>query len=478
MPAIPFPISMAPGIKAQEGAGRLINCYAEATEKGARFPVIWRRCGGLSQIADTGSATHVHLRGAILVTSTVILVFDTRAYSLTKSGVVYTLTNLGAFAGTLPVTTAKNNAATPNIVAVGENGCLNLFTGSAPTAFADSDLPQPNSVCSHDGYFCWSIGDGRFFASDLNAVTVSSTSFTTEQGLLGRRVVSFKGKVFYFGDKWTGVYRDAGTSPFPFERELQIERGLAGTHAIAGWEPGWAKELIWAGDDGSVRRLNGYTPERISSPDVERDIGVCLRAGSGSLLEASVYMDNGHAFWVLSYPGYWTWVFDQTTGNWLKRESYGRDDWRGAAIINALDEWIVGDQVNGKLYAISPTYYREGTNPLVMVLRSGSTAAFPQGLAVTDAHFDFTAGTGIANGEDPVQTDPTVQIRWSLNGGGSFGSFVNRKLGPQGENDQRVRVNRIGLSNGKGAAFEVSISDPVHVGFLGGALPGVSPVAP
>lgn len=477
MAPIPFPISSAPGIMGQEGAGRLVNCYAESTERGARFPVVWRRHAGLNEIADTGSDTHIHLRGAILVSSTVILVFNTRVYSLTRSGANYTLTNLGALAGSLPVTIAKNNAGTPNIVCVTDGGAFNLFTGSAPTSFADADLPQPNSVCSHDGYFCWSIGDGRFFASDLNAVTVSSSSFTTEQGLVGRRVVSFKGKIFYFGDKWTGVYRNAGTSPFPFERELQIDRGLVGTNAIAGWEPGWDHELIWAADDATVRRLNGYTPERISSPDVERDIAECLRAGDGDLLEATVHVDNGHSFWSLTYPSYWTWQFNQTTSNWSERKSYNSEDWRGGATINALDEWIVGDRTTGKLFAVDPEYYKEGNDALVMTIRSGPTAAFPKGIAVSEAHFDFTAGTGVASGDDPIQTDPTVLVRWSMDGGGSFGSFVSRALGAEGETGWRVRVNRIGISNGKGVVFECQISDPVHVGFLGGAVPNISSVA-
>lgn len=472
MAQIPFPTSSAPGIRDQEGAGQLINCYAE---KSGGAPLVWRRCAGLNEITDAGLV--VHLRGALLVGSTVVLVFDDNCYKITKAGSVYTLSGIGSLLGTTPVTLAKNNAGTPNVVCVTENGCFNVFIGGVPSAFADADLPVPNSVCSHDGYFCWSIGDGRFFASDLNSVSVSASSYTTEQGLVGRRVISFKGKVFYFGDKWTGVYRNAGTSPFPFEREVQIERGLVGTYAIAGWEPGWDHELIWAADDATVRRLNGYTPERISNPDVERDIAACLRSGNGSLLEATVHIDNGHSFWTLTYPSNWTWQFDQTTGSWIQRESYNRSDWRGTATINALDEWIIGDRTTGKLFVVDPEYYKEGSDALVMTLRSGPTAAFPRGIQIPEAHFDFTAGTGVASGDNPIQTDPVVSIRWSLDGGGSFGSYVNRAMGAEGETGWRVRVNRVGISNGKGAAFELRVSDPVHVGFLGGAVPNISGVA-
>lgn len=468
MVAIPFPISHAPGIKPQEGAGRLINCYAEKTEQGARLPVVWRRVSGLSQVADVSS--HTHFRGGIMVASTMVGAWDERAYSITKSGTVYTATNLGALAGSTPITVAKNNAGTPNIVCVTENGARNLFTGSAPTDFADTDLPQPNSVCELDGYFIFSIGDGRLFATDLNAVTVNSGSYTTEQGAAGRRVVSFRGEVFYFTDKWCGVYRNAATSPFPLERKLTIPRGICGTFAIAGWEPGWANDLIWVGEDSSVYRLDGYTPSPIGNPDLLRDIEDAGRAGDHDLLEAFVFMDGGHAMWALTYPGNWTWLFNKTTGNWIKRESYNDNDWRGSQSLRGFDEWLIGDRETGKLFAVDREYAREANNPMPMVLRSGCVANFPARLKVLRLDLDFTMGVGRAAGEDPIQTDPVVQIRWSWDGGGHFGDFVTRKLGKQGETAKRVTVNRIGTTTGKGIVVEVRLSDPVHAGFMGGQV--------
>lgn len=453
-------------MQAQEGGGRLINCYAEKTGETARFPVIWRRCGGLRQLVSI--ASHIHLRGAILQASTVLLVLDTRVYSLTVSAGVYTATNLGALAGTDPVTVAKNNASTPDIVAVSPaEGAFNLFLASAPTSFADADLPQPVSVCSLDGYFIFPIGDGRIFASQLNSVSVASNSNTTEQGLANRRGVTFRGEYFNFGDKWCGVYRDAGTSPFPLERKFTIPRGICGTNAIAGWEPGWANELIWVGEDSVVYKLNGYTPGPISTADVARDIEAAGQAGDHSLLEASVYMDGGHAFWALTYPGNWTWTYNNTTGNWAERESYGRDDWRGSQTIKAFNQWIVGDRTTGKIFGIDPAVRNEGDDPLVMMLRSGCAANFPSRIAIPRADFDFTAGVGIAGGS-ATQVDPKVQIRWSLDGGASFGNPVLRSLGAQGEYSRKCTVNRGGMSRGKGVVYELLISDQVHASFMGG----------
>lgn len=471
MVAIPFPLSSSPGIKPQEGGGQLINCRAEKTGDGAKFPVVWHRSYGLRQLVDiTG---HSHFRGAIYVGSTLLVVLDTRCYSVTESGGVFTATNLGALAGTKPVTIAKNNAATPNIVCVDtDNGASNLFTGSAPTAFADADLPQPNSISELNGYLLATIGDGRIFATGLNAVTVATNSFTTEQSLGGLlRGVTFRGEFFAFGPKGAGVYRDIGASPFPLERQpYVIKRGIAGTNAIAGWEPGWSNELIWVGDDGVVYRLNGYTPEPISNEDVSRDIQQAIRDGLGDDLVAFVHMEGKHAFWTLLNPGEWTHQYDLTTQNWGKRKSLGDSDWRGCGAINAFNRWIIGEQDSGKLYESSKDYYLEGnSDALVMELTSGVPATFPARGAVLRADFDFTVGVGVASGLAPIQTEPVVLISWSKDGGATYSNPVRRSLGAQGKYKTRVTV-RPGAFAGQGIRFKLSISDPVHIGFMGGQM--------
>lgn len=470
MVAIPFPVSSSPGIKPQESGGRLINCYAEKAGEGARFPVIWRRTAGLRQILDI--TAHDHLRGGIIVGSTLLVAMDARVYAVTESAGLFTASNLGALAGTTPVTCAKNNAGTPNIVCVTENGAFNLFTGSAPTNFADADLPQPNSVAELNGYFLFTIGDGRIFATGLNAVTVSSSAYTTEQSLGGLlRGVTFGSEFFAFGAEGIGVYHDIGASPFPLERRTDtIKKGIAGTHAVAGWEPGWVNQLLWVGDDGIVYRMDGYTPVPVSNEDVTRDIAAALKDGLGADLEASVYMVGKHAFWSLTNPGEWTWDYNVTTQNWNERKSYSRDDWRASRAIRAFNRWITGDRENGLLYDIDETYYREGNDALIFQMESGIVAAFPARMGSPRADFDITAGVGMAAGEDPIQTTPKVKIEWSDDGGYSWSNPVTRDIGAEGEGDALPYVLRTGLIKSKGRRFRLTISDPVHVSVMGGQM--------
>lgn len=470
MSAIPFPISSAPGVKSQEGSGRLINCFAVKLEQGARSPVKWQRCAGLRELLNiTG---HSHLRGAILIGSTLLVAMDQRVYSVTESGGTFSAADRGALTGTDRAIIARNRAATANIVAVTNDGVFNLFTGSAPTSFADGDLPAANSVAELKNYLVFSIGDGRIFTTGINDVSVATNAFTTAPGPLVRGV-AFRGEYFAFGEQFTQPYTVVDTSPFPMQPSISgggvIPRGLVGKHAVAGFEPGWAGQLLWVADNNTVVRLDGYNTIPVSTDDVTRNIAAAVLAGDGALLEASVYMQGAHAIWRLTYPGHWTWEHNLTTGNWHERSSYNIDDCRGSVTFHAFDRWMSGDRETGKLFEIDDTYYREADDPLRFILRSGAVAGFPARLGCPRLDFDFTAAVGMASGEDPVQTDPTVLIRWSHDGGYTWGNPVARQLGAQGVGGQTVTVLRGPTSRGgKGLVFEVEVADPVHTAFLGG----------
>jgi hypothetical protein len=463
MPDIVFPTSSAPGVRPQESGGRLINAFAEATPYGAPSKVIIRRSPGLLKKQE--SVNHVHTRGFLDAAGLLLWVLNDRVLSVDNS---FVTVDLGALVGTLPVTLAKNNALVPNYVAVTENGCFNLFTGSPPTSFADADLPgSPTSVCDMDGYFVWTFSDGRVFASDLNSVNVNALSFTTEQGLIARRAIRYTGLLFIFGDKWTGVYSDTGTIPFPFTRQgVIIPRGIVGTHAIAGWETGWANELLWVGDDYIVYKLEGYTPTPVSNNDVSRAIYSAVRAGKSGFIEAYVYMYEKNAFWVVSCHDEWTWEYNLSTGEWNERVSYGRPNWKGHRSIRIYERWLTGDELTGDLFEVSGTYFLEGVDPLIWHVESGALSGFPNRTVIPRAAFNMTTGVG----DFAIEGDPKVEISWSLNGGQSYGNPVIRRLGGPGETNSHPYILSSGLSRGQGVRYRLRVSDPVHVGLSGGTV--------
>jgi hypothetical protein len=335
MTAIVFPVSSAPGITAQQGAGRLVNCRAVKTEQGARSPFRWPRTAGLREKLSNVTQ-HVGCRGLLLVGSTLLHVLGARVYAVTESGTALTGSNLGQLSGTDPVTIAKNNAATPDIVAVCDAGTFNLLINSSPTSFADGDLPSVNSCFSANGYIGFTTASGELWFTGLNDVTVASDAFVETQlegGLL--RGAYYRGEVFAMGPNGIKVYDETGNDPVPFEdKKIHIPVGLIGTHAVAGFEAGFTGQLCWVASDNTVRLLDGYGPKVVSNEDVSRAIST---AADPSDIRAYVYMDGPNPIFSIISPGEWTNELNLSTLLWSERESYERDDWRARCTVKAFD---------------------------------------------------------------------------------------------------------------------------------------------
>ena len=465
MADIAFPVSSSPGTRFGESGGRLINAFAEPLGEGARAPIVRKRVPGLTEAA---SSTFFGCRALHLVGSTLLAGFSGRVATIDLTA--GTMTSLGTLAGSERFTVAHNNASTPNIVAVTDSGAFNLFTNSAPTGFADGDLPaSPTSVCFQSGYFFFSYQNGKIFASGLNAVSINALDFTTAQTRPGgvTRVVPFNGELFAFGPNCIDVYRNtANPSGFPYSHGEAIDVGLLGKFAIAGFEDGWVNTLIFVSGDRVVYRLDGYSAVPISTPDVVRSLRT---VEDGADLEAHVYSNGPHAFWCISGPDF-TWEFNVSTGWWNERKTNGMSRWRASRSVRVDNKWYVGATDNGKLYEIDDEAFTEGTDPLVYEVHSAPGAVFPARIAHPRADFDFVVGVGSASGDDPTQTDPQVGLSWSDDGGGRWSTPLLRDLGGEGERRTRISLFRTGLTGPTGRQWKAVVSDPVYVGLISGAM--------
>lgn len=462
---IPFPLSSAPGARPIESAGRLINCAAEPLGDGG---MVIRRQPGVTQFAATAQTGY---RGGLLVNNLFFAAFSGRLRSITSSGVD---TDIGALAGTLPVTMARNNLSpTAQVAIVTENGAFQTTAAAgAPVAWVDPDLPQPNSVCFQDGYFFFGIGDRRVFATDINAVTVNAPSFITAQAKSSDalvRVVAHKGVLFIFCTSCCEIWTDTAnpTPAFPYSRLQVIDRGLASLTAIAGWEDGFGK-MMWVADDDGVYMLNdALQPDKVSSPDLDRLIrGVTDK----TTLKAGCYTFAGKSFWTLSSPT-WTQEFNLSTQKWNERSSFSSSlltRWRGVGGNLAFNKWLVGDAQSGNLGYIDDGAYTEFSAAQLFRVESGLVADFPNRARVARADFEFVPGVGSATGLDPIQTNPSVSVSWADDGGTTWSNPLLRKLGRQSDGTHRVYVCNTGLSRAVGRRWRLDISDPVYAALLRG----------
>jgi hypothetical protein len=462
---IVFPVSTFPGLRASEGAGRLINCYAEPIGEGGRNNAVRHRAPGLTNFGTTARSG---CRGFIEVAGVLYVAYSGQLEKFTSSGGAST--NVGTLNGTKKGFFARNNAGTPDKVFVDPDGNIYTFTPSATSSGFDSDLPSPNSVTDIDGYIVFSIGDGRAFATDLNAVTVNALSFgkaeSKADGLT--RVVRWSGRLLFCGPQSIELWTNQGLSPFPFARSEVIPRGIAGPYCITGFEDSFSKGVFVVADDNTVCQLNGYQLEKISTPDLD---GLIEAVEDKTELEMSSYISRGHSFVEVSSET-WTWVYNINNGKWHERKKYLGDRSRitNTYYSPTAAKWLCGDTETGNVQQITSTAYTEIDDPLVCEVWSAPVEKFPARVRVAAAWFDFAVGVGNASGSDPIATDPTVEISWSDDGGQTFSTPRQRKLGRQSRGLTRVRVNQCGATGSQGRIWKVTMSDPVHFGLMGGVM--------
>lgn len=465
MVAIPLPVSTFPGARPQEGAGRLINARAEPMGENGWASAVRHRVPGL---ASWGTSSEATFRGSLLNGSTLYTAFD---------GVVVKFTSAGGAAaavddldGTDRVFWARNNKRpTPDILIVCQAGTFTLAS-DVIASLGDADLPSATDICFLDGYFFVGIADGRVFASGLNATTFGSNDFITAEAKSDTlyRVIPWNGQLFICSsgsiEVWAG--QPVNATGFPFNRIAVIQRGIAGQGAIAGFQDGFGKGLLFVGDDNCVHQLNGYTPEKVSPPDLDRLIEA---VSDKTTLDASVYISGGHPIWALSCPA-WTWEYDLNTQKWNERQSYQLERWRGSHSFYAFGKWLCGDTESGNIADISRTTHTEFGQPLIAEVWSAPVHKFPNRIRVARADFGFSPGVGLATGIDPNETDPSVEISYSDNGGFTFTNPRIRKLGRQGKPEVRVTVFNNGQSGAQGRIWKVRMSDPRHFGLMAGDM--------
>lgn len=468
MVAISFPITTAPGMRPGEGAGRLINAYAEKLQDGARSPFIRRRAPGLRLLA---TAAHSVCRGMHFYNGDLFVAEKDRLEKVAFVTDAYVASDIGALPGELRVSFARNNKApVPDILCVTENDVYVVTTGSPPASLGDGDLPQPLSVCFLAGYFIFPIRDGRFFFSGINDTTVNALDFGKAESRSGGilNAVPYGEMLLVCGTTFLEFWQNAGNATgSPFSRAATFPSvGIASTFAIGGFEDGFSNVVFVGSDSGVYLLPGGYSPTKISPPALDRLIAA---VSDKSLLDVTVSVTPGHHWAAISGPGF-TWVYDIEAGLWHERASYQEAIWRAICSAPAFGGWALGDRETGEIWFIDENYPKEGSEPLVQTVYSQPMTGFPNRAAYPRVELDFTAGQGLVAGEEPIETDPVCLISWSDDGGVAFRTPVKRSLGALAKTQSRVTVNRTGIAGPYGRVWRVDVSDPVYAGLLGGEV--------
>ena len=450
---------------------RMVNLFPEIVPEGGKEPAFLQRAPGLRLIQTIGDGP---IRGLWTFGGFGYVVSGNKLYKLTTS---YSATELGAVSGTGPVSMADNGQQL-FVACNGPSYIYNANTGVFQQ-ITDPDFPGAVTVSYLDGYFVFIEPNSQkvWVTAILEGTQIDALDFASAEGSPDNLISSIVDhrEVWLFGANSVEVWYDAGQADFPLARiqGAYNEIGCAATYSVAKLDNG----LFWLGADargnGVVYRANGYTGQRISTHAVEWQI---QQYGTISDAIAYTYQQDGHAFYVLTFPtANATWVYDVSTQAWHERAGFVDGQFtrhRSNCQMNFNGKIIVGDYENGKLYAFDLQKYSDDT-AIQKWLRSWR--ALPTGqnnLKRSAQHMmqlDCESGVGL----DGVGqgTDPQVMLRWSDDGGHTWSNEHWRSIGKIGQTGRRVIWRRLGMTMKlRDRVYELSGTDPVKIAIMGAEL--------
>jgi hypothetical protein len=276
-------------------------------------------------------------------------------------------------------------------------------------------------------------------------------------------LAKFDRDLYAIGEDSTQRYYNSGNSDFPFTPYPNtMEVGVLAPHSVAKSPYG----VFWLANipdgDAVVVRASGGQFEIISDPDTSSEIS---RLETKTDAIGSVYTEEGHSFYVLTFPtDQLTKVFDVTTGMWHNRESSPLSKWRISGIGYDRTRILGVDFTNGKIYHISRSIYTDDTGEIIRIRRTQVFHSQRREFIAWAFECEVESGEGTSGDDD----DPQIAMKASWNGGRTWSNNRTQSMGEIGEYDTRPRWGNLG--RGHELIHELRTSAGVPVTIIAGNL--------
>lgn len=288
---------------------------------------------------------------------------------LVHRGTFYEVNNAGVQTarGTLLTTTGRVYMADNGSQLMITDGTLTggyiyAYATTTFTQITDVDYPGAGTVTWQDGYFVINQPDTqRFYVSAINdGLSWDALDFASAEANPDNivAVMSDNSNLYLFGTVSTEFWANSGATDFPFNRISggATEWGCASPQSIVKFDNSLAFLAKNRMGQVIVARMNGYTPARISTPELEYVINNYLAVTDAV---AFSYMLGGHPMLQISFPtGDATWLYDGLTQCWSKLSGYQLNRHRGNLAVNYIEKTVVTDYSDGNLYRFNPLGYR------------------------------------------------------------------------------------------------------------------------
>ena len=359
---------------------------------------------------------------------------------------------------------------------------LSQFTDASgtvrnPGAFFAVDMSQFNfggqvlQIDFCDGYFFAVLANSNSFqVSNLEDGTTWSGLYVSTINRFPDNITSMKVDhdfVWFFSGKKTIAYYNVGAGYPPF---IPYPGAFLEDGAVATFGTVLANDTIcWIEQNdrgpGIAKMMGSFVGIRLSTLAVE-----FAWSKYPTLADAIsyAYQDQGHNFWQITFPSAnVTWLYDFTSKEWTKRGFWNAGTGmytkhRSVSHTYNFGKHLVGDPQSGNIYQQSVDVYTDFGNPIRGMRRTSTISN--ENKWIYFPYIEFMPEVGL--GPMPPLLDgngqprgPQLMLRWSDNGGKTYGNTYYLDCGQAGEYNKRVRKNQLGRSRKR--VWEVTWTDPV-----------------
>lgn len=272
--------------------------------------------------------------------------------------------------------------------------------------------------------------------------------------------------IWLIGQQTGVVWYDAGSFPFPFAQRpgATFKHGIVApwTLKAAGGFVLWLSRN--AEGAGIVVMAVGYSPQRVSTYEVENAIATYARTSSITDAEGLMFQYLGHIFYVLTFPSAnASWVLDVTTGIWTEWGKWNSpmtryDLWAPRVHCYAFGQHLTAERGTNKISLMDNSYGTEADGSVIRRLRITPPAFFDENRQFLHRRLEvfLESGLGTLSG---AGSHPIITMATSDDGGKTFRPERQASPGRIGEYPKRVYWNRLAVPRNR--VYKFVMSDPI-----------------
>lgn len=332
------------------------------------------------------------IRGMRNVEGKLFVVAAQTLYQISNNGVAIPY---GTIPGVGRVSMAHNQRGLGNELLIVNGSAGYVFNTNTLVFGKITDEGYPGAFVADyvDQYLCQIEPQGRFwFHSDLADAYAYNTLDRYEAEADPDRMVSLlvsHREVLIFGKDTIEPFVNTGASEGTFERASNtvIEVGCAAKFTPRNLD----NSVFWLDDKRLVRRMEGYTPVRISTDAIDAAFTECTEAEVNQAY-AFTFEARGHKIYYITVPGRFTFGYDVLTGQWHRRSTWNMPHWAVTDAVFWNGRWIVGSSINGRLYELDWLYKLDACNPLVRKRVTGKLWDAENEMTLNNVELKFQTG--------------------------------------------------------------------------------------